>query len=195
MQFGCSNRRLVCWQYIRGGCTYLSMQLVALIPAAGKGSRYGMPKVDAMYNGITFSEMILNTLRESGIESCHVIRDIETPDMLASIKHGIKEITEAGINPDGWLIWPVDHPTVKPDTIRFMSKIFEFRHNSIVIPRYESKNGHPIIIPAILAIPDQSPVNGLKEVIMLSHLPVHFVEVNDPGILVNINTPEDVKYV
>ncbi len=171
------------------------MQIVALIPAAGKGSRFGMPKVDAMYNGITFSQAILNTLQELGHIDSLVIRDVETPDMFASLKLGMKTFQSQNIHPDGWLIWPVDHPTVKPDTVRFMLKIFSARNNSIIIPRHDSKNGHPIIIPASLAIPDIAPANGLKEIIMLSHLPVHFVEVDDPGILVNINTPEDVKYV
>lgn len=171
------------------------MQIVALIPAAGKGSRYGMPKVDASYNGITFSQMILNTLTEAGVEIYHVIRDIDTPDMLASLKVGMNTFQSQNVHPDGWLIWPVDHPTVRAETIKFMMNIFSSRTNSIIIPRHDNKNGHPIIIPASLAIPEQSPPNGLKEVIMLSHLPVHFIEVDDSGILVNINTPEDVKYV
>jgi CTP:molybdopterin cytidylyltransferase MocA len=171
------------------------MQIIALIPAAGKGSRFGMPKVDAGYNGISFSEKILKTLSESGIDKSIVIRDIETPDMLASLKVGMYSFQSQNVHPDGWLIWPVDHPTVRADTVRFMIKVFSTRTNSIIIPRHDNQNGHPIIIPASLVIPDQYQPNGLKDVIMLSHLPVHFIEVDDPGILVNINYPEDVNYV
>lgn len=171
------------------------MQIVALIPAAGKGNRFGMPKVDANYNGISFSEKILATLRESGIKEHLVIRDVETPDMFATIKYGMKSILSKGIHPDGWLIWPVDHPAVQIGTIRFMIKVFSIHSNSIIIPRHNARNGHPIIIPASLAFPEDAPPNGLKDIILQSLLPVHFIEVEDPGILININTPEDVIYV
>ena len=171
------------------------MQIVALIPAAGKGSRYGMPKVDALYNGLSFSQCIVNTLQEAGINDKIVIRDIDTPDMLASLKAGIRTYLFNNALPDGWLIWPVDHPAVKIHTVQLMLKVFALRDNSIIIPRYSGKSGHPIIIPSTLVIPDQPLPNGLKDVIQLSHFPVHFVEVEDPGILVNINKPEDVKYV
>ena len=171
------------------------MQIIALIPAAGKGSRYGMPKVDAMFNGITFSQMILNTLQSAGIEENLIIRDIDTPDMLGSLKYGMNAYQAQGVHPDGWLIWPVDHPTIKIETIIFIMSIFASHANSIVIPRHAGKNGHPIMLPGSLVIPEQEFANGLKDVIMLSHFPVHFAEVDDPGILVNINTPEDVKYV
>jgi len=171
------------------------MQIVALIPAAGKGSRFGMPKVDASYNGISFAEKILSTLQESGIKQSLVIRDIETSDMLASIKFGMNSFHSQDVHPDGWLIWPVDHPAVKSGTIRFMVKVFSTHSNSIIIPRHNNKGGHPIIIPAAMAIPEDAPPNGLKDIIHQSLFPVHFIEVIDPGILININTPEDVQYV
>jgi len=171
------------------------MQIIALIPAAGKGFRYGMPKVDALFNGITFSQMILNTLQSAGIETSYIIRDIETPDMLASLKVGMNSFHSQDVHPDGWLIWPVDHPTVKAETIKFMLSFFSAHTNSIIIPRYTDKNGHPIIIPGSLVLPDHPMPNGLKDVIMLSHFPVHYIEVDDPAILHNINTPEEVHYV
>ena len=115
--------------------------------------------------------------------------------MLATIRYGIKEVISTGYHPDGWFIWPVDHPTVKTATIRFMVKIFASRLNCVIIPRHADKNGHPIIIPAALVIPEQTHLNGLKEVIMLSGFPIHYTEVDDPGILANINTPEDLRYV
>jgi CTP:molybdopterin cytidylyltransferase MocA len=171
------------------------MHIIALIPAAGKGSRYGMPKVDALYNGITFSQMILNTLQSAGIETSYIIRDIETPDMLASLKVGMNTFHSQAVHPDGWLIWPVDHPTVKAETVKLLIQFFATHTNSVIIPCHNSHSGHPIIIPASLALPDYPLPNGLKDVIMLSHFPVHHVEVDDPAILHNINTPEEVHYV
>ena len=171
------------------------MNIIAIIPAAGKGARFGTPKVDAMYNSVTFSQKILQTLEEIGIAKHLIIRDIDTPDMLASLRWGMQKILSEQENPDGWLIWPVDHPTVKPDTIRILASVFETNSNSVIIPRYQSKNGHPIIVPGFLCIPDKPEPLGLKGIIMQSGFPVKYVNVDDVGILFNFNTPEDVTYV
>jgi len=171
------------------------MKIIAVIPAAGKGTRFGMPKVDASYNGIAFSEMIINTLKEAGLDDFVLVRDIETPDMLATIKAGMqKAVSEQG-NPDGWLIWPVDHPTVKASTIQILVSIFTKKSNSVIIPRNQGKNGHPIIIPSALVIPDKAEPLGLKGIIMQSGFPVFYPDLDDVGILFNFNTPEDVVYV
>jgi len=171
------------------------MKIIAVIPAAGKGSRFGMPKVDASYNGIAFSQMIINTLQEAGIDDYVLVRDIETPDMLATIRVGMQKALSGQDRPDGWLIWPVDHPTVKASTIRILVKVFEEKANSVIIPRNQDKNGHPIIIPGVMVIPDKTEPMGLKGIIMQSGFPVQHLNVDDVGILFNFNTPEDVQYV
>jgi CTP:molybdopterin cytidylyltransferase MocA len=171
------------------------MHIIALIPAAGKGSRFGMPKVDALYNSISFSRKVLLTLQKAGIKDSILIRDIDTPDMLSSIRWGMKKaLSEIG-TPDGWLIWPVDHPTVSAETILTLTSEFEQKNNAIIIPCHNSRNGHPIILPGFFTIPEENNPIGLKGVILLSHIPIEYVEVDDPGILHNINTPEDVLNV
>lgn len=171
------------------------MQIIALIPAAGKGERFGMPKVDAMFNGISFSEKIIAALQEAGITQYMVIRDVDTPDMLASLKVGMDSFHSQNVHPDGWLIWPVDHPMVNPETISILIKEFSSKTNSIIVPRCNNRNGHPIIIPGFMTIPDQPDPNGLKGVLMKSHCIIEHVDIDDEGILKNINTPEDVTYV
>lgn len=171
------------------------MHITALIPAAGKGSRFGTPKVDALYNGISFARKILLTLQDAGIEDCHVVKDVETPDMLSSIILGMKQSVKMNGSPDCWLIWPVDHPTVCVDTIQSLVKEFEQKNNCIIIPRHNNRSGHPIIIPGFFAIPDYTNPLGLKGALMLSHIPINYLEVSDPGVLLNINTPEDIKNV
>ncbi|MFO7660375.1 MAG: NTP transferase domain-containing protein [Candidatus Cloacimonadaceae bacterium] len=171
------------------------MKIIAIIPAAGKGTRFGMPKVDASYNGISFAEMIKNTLTEAGISAIYLIRDVETPDMLATIKTGMQRALREQERPDGWLIWPVDHPTVKAGTIQMLVSVFAAKANSVIIPRHQNQNGHPILIPGALVIPDQTEPLGLKGVILKSGFPQHYIDVDDVGILFNFNTPEDVIYV
>ena len=39
--------------------------ILALIPASGKGKRFGQPKHKALLNGKTFTDCIINTLKEA----------------------------------------------------------------------------------------------------------------------------------
>lgn len=171
------------------------MNIIAIIPAAGKGNRFGMPKVDASYNGITFAQKIISTLSEAGIERYILVRDVETPDMLSSIRWGAQKALSEQSEPDGWLIWPVDHPTVKAPTIRILTEVFAKNNNSVIIPRNQGRSGHPVLLPGAFVFPDKPEPLGLKGLIMQSAFPLLFVDVDDVGILFNFNTPEDVKYV
>lgn len=171
------------------------MDIIAIIPAAGKGTRFGMPKVDANFNGLTFAERILFVLALAGIEKFALVRDVETPDMLASIRYGMQQALKEYARPDGWLIFPVDHPMVREDTIKLLQEEFSTRLNSIVIPRCRGKSGHPVILPGCFTIEEEANPLGLKGLIINSAFPVHYVEVEDEGILRNFNTPEDVIYV
>ena len=171
------------------------MIVFCLVPAAGKGTRFGMPKVDAMLEGSTFSQTIMETLRHTNTHDYLIIRDIDTPDMLSSIRYGMHKVIYNGTHPDGWLIWPVDHPLVKAATVNMLIETFRNYPNSVIIPQYGGKAGHPVIIPASMKIPDGTFSSGLKEIITLSGVSVHHIEVDDPAINENMNTPGDVHYV
>jgi CTP:molybdopterin cytidylyltransferase MocA len=171
------------------------MKIVTIIPAAGRGQRYGMPKVDASYNGITFAQRIISSLNEAGMTDYVLVRDLRTHDMLDSIKWGMDKYLAEHERPDGWLVWPVDHPVVKATTVSILAKVFETKLNSVIIPRFHGSNGHPIIVPGSLVIPDKRQPLGLKGVIIESGFPAHYVNVDDVGVLFNFNTTDDVVYV
>jgi molybdenum cofactor cytidylyltransferase len=94
---------------------------------------------------------------------------------------------------DGYLVHPVDHPEVSSDTIRALMAAFG---NAAVKPRYRSRAGHPVIIPSSLAaMIEGTDVNGgLAAVIRSSGTPITLVDVEDPGVIRNINTKEDLAH-
>lgn len=167
-------------------------QLYAIIPAAGKGIRYGEPKAEATIGEKTFINCILETLAETPIAGVKVVRDVETPDMLASIRHGIQLAHTEGWSPLGWLIWPVDHPLISRETIISLIDNFFQYPNAVVNPVYKGQRGHPVIIPGSLQIPVSNYPGGLRQVISELSLERIEIEVPDPGIIQNINRPEDI---
>ena len=169
-------------------------QIFAIIPAAGKGSRFGEPKVDAVYNDKTFIKHILDTLSHTPVGGVRVIRDIETTDMLESVKHGINCARKDGWLALGWLIWPVDHPLVKAETIQLLIESFWQYPDRIVNPVYNEKKGHPIIIPDTLDLSDNHTVQGLRSIIAHADFERYEVIVSDPNVIRNVNYSEDLLY-
>ena len=112
--------------------------------------------------------------------------------MLSSLQAGIRALppeTEAG------LFTLVDHPAVRESTVDQLLAAFLGSGKRLVIPRYGERRGHPVIaargvLNEMLALPaDASP----KEVIHAHRADTEFVDVDDPGILRDIDRPSDYE--
>jgi molybdenum cofactor cytidylyltransferase len=106
--------------------------------------------------------------------------------MFTSVKRGIREI-KAG----RFFIIPGDQPLVKPDTYRMLLAV----DADIVIPRYKSKKGHPVLfqshlIEEILAMPDEA---ILRDFIHSKNAVC--IDLDDRGILLDVDNPADYKTV
>jgi len=167
-------------------------QIYAIIPAAGKGSRYGEPKADATYGQKTFIKHILDTLAQTPVAGVKVVRDVETADMLASVKMGIKLAKNDGWSALGWLIWPVDHPLIKIETVNSLIVHFYQKPTAVINPLYEGQRGHPVMIPENLQIPEKHISGGLRSIIANSFCERIEVEVLDPYVIQNINNHKDM---
>jgi len=111
--------------------------------------------------------------------------------MLTSLQAGLSAAREA----PAILFTLVDLPAVRAQTIDRLVEEF-FRHNpALAIPRYGQRRGHPVLLSGriareILALP---PGSSAKEVIR-SHLEeTRFVDVDDPGVLRDIDLPADYE--
>ena len=100
--------------------------------------------------------------------------------------------TALGAVPDeaeGFLFTPVDCPTVSEETV---AKLVGMLGGDIVIPRYEGRRGHPVCVPrslvaAFLAL---APTEQTRVVVNQNADRVVYVDVDDPGILADIDDPE-----
>jgi len=115
-------------------------------------------------------------------------------DMASSVRTGL-----ARINPgsEGVFVYPCDHPLVTSATLEIMIREFSGGHHKsdwIIIPRYRGRNGHPTLFPRSL-IEEIRIVPTLRDVIGNHPDRVFRPEVNDEGIVLGMNSPEDYREV
>jgi molybdenum cofactor cytidylyltransferase len=91
---------------------------------------------------------------------------------------------------DGWVIALADMPALQPDTVR---RVVEALHAgaATVAPTYHGRRGHPVgfaapLLAELLALAGDT---GARSV-LLGH-PPQLIEVDDPGVLYDVDTPED----
>ncbi len=187
------------------------MKTSCVILAAGNSERMGQMKPFLRFNSsFTFLEKILHVyqstvinkiivvvnddvyqqlqqIKYSNLESCKfVINKNPEKGRFHSIKLGIKE----AINDSLVFLQNVDNPFVDNKTLELLKS--EICDAEYAIPVFEGNSGHPILLSAKVAnaiIQNQKNNPNLRNVLK-SFLRCE-VKVNDPGILVNINTPEE----
>lgn len=183
-----------------------------LILAGGRGERFGGPKAFAsLPDGQTFLEACTATLREAG--ACPVLATLPAGspdpgveglvpyplpepglDMFASLRVGLGRL----LTVTGWnvvVVLPVDHPLARPSTARALVEAVGGGVQA-VRPGHRGKHGHPIGLARSVAeavVAGELPGPTLREV--LHAAAVADVDVDDPGVTANCNTPERLASV
>lgn len=88
------------------------------------------------------------------------------------------------------LVLPVDHPLVRGDTMRTLA----VRPEEWVLPTFREKGGHPLSLGpmGVAAVLSAPPATPLRDVPRMVGIEPTRVPVEDPGVLANLDTPEDV---
>jgi molybdenum cofactor cytidylyltransferase len=182
--------------------------ICAIVLAAGKSERMGKPKALLPLRGKTFLENILAAISNSPVEeTCVVVghhrdeiephvkppaRLVFNPDyeqgMITSLQAGIRSLPS---HTSGALLFLVDHPLVESETIK--SLVRKVGPDRIVLPTFRGRRGHPVLFgSAILEeILGLSASQGANIVVHKDPDRIVEVSVKSPGILVDVDTPED----
>jgi CTP:molybdopterin cytidylyltransferase MocA len=106
--------------------------------------------------------------------------------MLSSVQAGIAALPPAAT---AALVWPVDIPFVRAETVR---RVLDATPGKIIVPVH-NKGGHPVRIAraffAKLAALDVE--RGLRGLLQDEAAAVVRLPVDDPGVLVDVDTPAD----
>jgi CTP:molybdopterin cytidylyltransferase MocA len=182
-----------------------------MILSAGASSRMGRPKALLPYREGTFLEHLIEVTRHPRISvtrvvlgaGAEVIRAIAkldasvvvlNPDweqgQLSSICAGIRSLE--GIETDGIVLCPVDHPLVSARLVSELIERFYEARKSIVVPTYKGRRGHPAIFSSemfgeLLAAPADK---GARAVVWAHFADVLEVPTDEEGVVLNINDPD-----
>ena len=189
----------------------MTKKIAGLILAAGKSVRMGRSKALLPFQGSCFLTHVLTEALCSNLNDVKVVlghqaetilqtlpeikpKALVNPDyehgQLSSLQCGLKHLSSAGL--DGVMVFLIDHPMIHRDLVNQLIKAFRRNDAKIVIPSFEHRRGHPMIFGAelfseLLAAPfDQGAVSVVRK---HQHEILH-LEVDEPGVLVDIDTPE-----
>ncbi len=135
---------------------------------------------------------VRQSLAGSGVQ--YVINDEYRKGMLSSIKTGLSMLSP---NEDAVLIALVDQPMVTSKIIDQLIDAFDQGDKGIVLPTYQGKHGHPIIINAsyvddIMQL-DENADEGLRAFIDAHRGDILAVPVETSAVLEDIDRPEDYE--
>lgn len=169
-------------------------QPVVLVLASGRGERFVASggtgsKLRALLGGKPVLERTLDAVRASGLP-WH-LEDAGHEGMGDSIAAAVRATQDAR----GWLVLPGDLPLVRPETLQAVAAALEA--HAVVLPHYRGQRGHPVGFGAscrdallmlrgpqgaALVVRAQATVN-----------PVAQLELEDPGIVTDIDTLQDLE--
>jgi CTP:molybdopterin cytidylyltransferase MocA len=195
------------------------MTVFAVVPAGGRSTRMGRPKLALPLGGRSVLEHVVAALRGGGAE--HVVVAVgphvpellplaeaagaevcrlpdATADMRATVEHGLRWLEDRH-HPrpdDAWLLAPGDHPALDAAAVRELCAYYARRPaQSILVPVHGGRRGHPTLIAwrhaaGIFAHPAGQ---GINTYLRLHESEMLEVPVASAGVLCDLDTPEDYE--
>jgi molybdenum cofactor cytidylyltransferase len=185
--------------------------IAGIILAAGASSRMGgSPKALLLLGGETFVERLVRVFAEVAspvIVALGYHADAILPRIAGKATVVVNAAPERGqfsslqtalaavpADAEGFFFTPVDSPAVALETVKLVVAAFAGRaaDTLFVIPRYQGKRGHPVcatraMAEEMLALPATAQA---RDVVHEHVARTQYVDVDDPGILTDIDTQE-----
>jgi molybdenum cofactor cytidylyltransferase len=188
-------------------------RIEGILLAAGESRRMGFPKPLLRLNGETFlnhiaASMLVTVERLIIVLGAHRdaviaivpadnrISVIDNPDyamgQLSSIKAGLRAVSAQA---DAAIVHLVDHPTVLPETFGRLAADYQLSGKPILVTRCHGHRGHPVLFDrSVFDELQQAPIDvGARAVVKAKTDRVIYVDVDDPGVLLDLDTPADLE--
>ena len=185
--------------------------IAAIILAAGASHRMGSPKALLPYRGSTFLATVLEACRAVGMERRVVALGEDASNIMQEVDlRGVDVV----VNPDpdtgplrslqlalgcvvnhpveAVLVWHVDRPHISIGVVEALLEQFRSGGAAIVAPAFSGRRGHPVVFgravfEELLGTPIE---RGARAVVHADPSRVAVVEVADPAVVEDVNTPD-----
>ena len=185
-----------------------------IVLAAGKGARFeGMQhKLEQSLGGSTvlgttlrqviasqLNVVVVTTAKLAAVARAHVAaRDVVVLPEVGSaggdalgMGYSIRAGVSARPDASGWLVLPGDMPLVQPATLLAVAR--EMAHHAVVYAQQKGRRGHPVGFSAelyseLVALEGDEGARRL-----VARYPAFGVDVNDPGVLIDVDTQTDLE--
>ncbi len=195
------------------GRTRTTSRVSAIVLAAGRSLRMGLPKPLVRVDGQPLLERVLATLAGAqvseivivlGHEASLVKREIRlgnarvvvNPDYLEGMSTSIRTgLHAADPSAAAYLIVLGDQPFVASTTLDALVRAWRRRGNPIVIPSFRGRRGNPVLVDRLVAPEIDSITGDLGfRALFAKHAAELFeLAVDDPGILFDVDTADQVS--
>lgn len=184
--------------------------LIAILLAAGRGSRLGQPKAGLELGGRSALQRCVDALRQGGFDEVRAVVDarhhippaagavmLDNPDADRGQTSSLRRALAPGLGAaTAFCVHTVDRPLVRAGDVAALVAAFGSRPagTAIVVPSVDGRRGHPSLFEAALAdeflgLADDDPAH---RVLRADPGRVHHVLRSDPWLVRDIDTPGDL---
>lgn len=190
----------------------MSGKVAAILLAAGKSRRMGCCKQLLPLAGTTVIGRCLDALVQGGASEIVVVVSPDGDEVAkAALAYPVKLVTNSSdegdmassvragrtvvpVEASGVIIALCDYPLVQPATVTRLLESHLAEPHRIVIPVHGGRRGHPVLLPRPVLEELQGSLT-LKDLVRLDPSRLLGIEVDDPGVLIDMDTPEDYRRV
>lgn len=185
-------------------------RVAAILLAAGKSRRMGSCKQLLPLGGSTVIGCCLDTLVMAGIAEIVVVVSPEGQEVAEAVQryparivvnpHADADMASSvmigrdAVSPEssGVIVALCDYPLVLPSTIEKMVRQHSVSLGRIIQPNHDCQRGHPLLFPRAV-LDELAERITLRELVRQYFEEICHLEVDDAGILYDMDTPEDYR--
>jgi molybdenum cofactor cytidylyltransferase len=193
------------------GATHATIDGIVL--AAGQSRRMGQPKAAlTMPDGASFLDRAVSTLRAAGcrrvlvvvnaaVDAAHdrelelVVNAVPQSEQIDSVRLALEQLDDSTA---AVMVLPVDLPLITAATAAAVAASFRAHQAPVVVPCHDGVAGHPVLLARTVfeEILERDWEEGIRSLLLAHERETRTVTVQDPGIVIDIDTPEDyTRYV